>query len=79
MFIFYILQKRELESYRRERTASIKQEQVTEIFNNQSDAIVVFETPKTQEQANEQFESNEQAFNILFSNKESAKLLQFEF
>ena len=31
--IFYILQKRELKSFLRERTAIVKQEQVEEIFN----------------------------------------------
>ena len=41
LIIFYILQKRELNSFVRERNANIKQEQVTQIFNTQNDAIVV--------------------------------------
>ena len=46
--IFYILQKRELKSFLRERKAIIKQEQVLEIFNAQSDAIVVINAIKPQ-------------------------------
>ena len=39
--IWYTLQRRELKSFIRERRASIKQEQVTKVFDSQSDAIVV--------------------------------------
>lgn len=49
LIIFYILQKRELKSFVRERNANIKQEQVTQIFNTQSDAIVVVKQVNNQD------------------------------
>ena len=40
--IWYILQRRELKSFIRERKAEIKQQQQAKLLNSQSDAIVAF-------------------------------------
>ena len=63
-FVFYMLQRRELKNFFAERRAQLKQQEVTNIFNVQSDAIVAIEKNST---------------NVLFNNKKSVSLFDFDF
>ena len=62
--IFYMLQRRELKNFFAERRAQLKQEQVTTIFDSQSDAIVAIEKHST---------------GVLFNNKKSVSLFDYDF
>ena len=77
LITFYILQKRELKSFIRERNATIKQEQVTQIFNAQSDAIVVVKQPDSVLKGDTEAATAD--IEVLYSNERSHKLLQSSF
>ena len=68
-----------MKSFLNERTAVIKQEQLLEIFNAQSDAILVVEAIKEPMKLNSELQSeiaDTPKINVKYSNTESISLLE---
>ena len=88
LILFVILQKRELKRFMteqaalsKEAVAQEKQQQVAEVLNSQSDAIIVVRKTKTKTSSNsdpEQPSGEEDPPEFLFCNRKSVQLFGFD-